>query len=333
MKHYPWGDAAYNQGNFMMDVSVVIVNWNTEQLLNDCLQTIYDNTKLVEFEVIVVDNASSDGSVRMVKDRFPRAILIENSENLGYATANNKGIAVARGRYILVLNSDMIFVEDAISQACFFADEHPDAAVVGVRMLNRDRSLQRNTFMFPSLLNLFLAASYLQQLFPGSRFFGRERMTWWDWGGVREVDVITGCFMLARREAVDNVGLMDTDFFMYFEETDWCYRFKKAGWKNIFTPAAAVIHLGGESTKKNAGPMLLQHYSSMLLYFLKHRGRVSYTLACALLILFFLVRIPYWLLHAVVSRKTRLSDIGTARIFASGVLKTVQGWRGLRIKF
>ncbi|OGU55544.1 MAG: hypothetical protein A2V66_07060 [Ignavibacteria bacterium RBG_13_36_8] len=315
-----------------MDVSVVIVNWNTKQLLMNCLQTIYDNTELIEFEIIVVDNASSDNSVEMVKQHFPQTIVLENSENLGYAAANNQGITIARGRYVLILNSDMIFIDDSISKVCSFADSHPNAAVVGCKMLNRDRTLQQNTYLFPSLLNLFLAATYLYKMFPKSKFFARERMGWWDWNDIKDVDVIVGCFILVRMDAIHEVGPMDDQFFMYYEETDWCYRFKKAGWDIIFAPVSKVIHLGGESTKKNPGKMLLQMKSSLLLYFKKHMGYISYTAACLLMFIFFSLRIPYWLVHSLVSKKTMKSDLNTAKLYMIGLRKTFHGWRGLSIK-
>jgi len=162
------------------DVSIVIVNWNTREILRDCLRSVYENAGPVDLHVIVVDNASTDGSVEMVKSEFEKVQLIANSENRGFAAANNQGMAVATGRYVLLLNSDTVVLDGAIAKTVAFADVHPEAAVVGCRVLNPDRSLQRTCFMYPSVLNLLLAATYLNKLFPRSRFFGRERMTWWD---------------------------------------------------------------------------------------------------------------------------------------------------------
>jgi GT2 family glycosyltransferase len=315
-----------------MDVSVVIVNWNTEELLGNCLESIYRNTKIPGFEVIVVDNNSSDNSVKMVRERFPQTIVIENEKNEGYAAANNIGINRARGRYVLVLNSDTIFTDDSLSRICSFADKHEDAAVFGCKIVNKDMTLQQNTYLFPSLLNLALAVSYLYKIFPRSRFFARERMGWWDWTDAREVEVIVGCYMLVRMEAIREVGLMDNDYFMYFEETDWCYRFKKAGWKNLYAPVSEVIHLGGGSTKKNRDKMFLQVNSSRVLYFKKHQGVFSYVIACFLLFLFFALRVPYWLVHALLSRETAGPDLNTAYLYFTGMVKTLRGWRGLSIR-
>jgi len=196
------------------DVSVVIVNWNTRDILRDCLRSVYENAGEIDFDVIVVDNASTDGSVEMVRREFDKVRLIANSENRGFAAANNQGMEVAAGRYMLLLNSDTIVLDGAIAKTAAFADAHPEAAVVGCRVLNRDRSLQPTCFMYPSALNLLLAATYMNKFFPQSHFFGRERMTWWKRDDVREVEVVTGCFMLVRREAIDEVGMMDDGFFM-----------------------------------------------------------------------------------------------------------------------
>ena len=223
-----------NEELHKIDVSTIIVNWNTCNITCDCLKSVFEQTKELSFEVIVVDNASSDGSVEMIRHDFPQVNLIENSENKGFAAANNQGMAIANGCYVLLLNSDTIILDNAISKTISFADAHPEAAVTGCRVLNPDRSLQPTCFMFPSILNMLFESSYLYKLFPRSKFFGRERMTWWDRSDVREVDVVTGCFMLVRREAIEQVGIMDERFFVYGEETDWCYRFKRASWKPHF---------------------------------------------------------------------------------------------------
>lgn len=259
-----------------MDVSIIIVNWNTRDVLRDCLESVYRQTKGISFEVIVVDNASSDGSVEMVKAEYPQVALIENKDNHGFAAANNQGMMIARGKYILLLNSDTIVLDRAIQKTITFADQNPEAAVVGCRVLNSDMSLQPTCFMFPSVLNMVLSASFLYKIFPRNRFFGRELMTWWDKSTPRQVDVIAGCFMLVRKEAIDQVGMMDEDFFMYAEETDWCHRFKRAGWKNLFTSEAEIIHFGGASSGKLKTEMALQLRASMLLFMKKHNNWFVY---------------------------------------------------------
>lgn len=312
-----------------MDVSIVIASWNTRDILHDCLSSIYRQTSEFPFEVIVVDNGSADGSVEMVKSDFSQVHLIANSENLGYAGANNQAMTIARGRYILLLNSDTIVLNNAIGKMMAFADSHPEAGVIGCRVLNADQSFQSSCFMFPSLLNMFFAAIYLPQLFPRSKIFGRERMLWFDWRKTCEVDVVVGCFMFVRREAIDQIGMMDDRLFMYCEETDWCYRFKRAHWKIVYTPCAEIIHLGKVSSLRMKPKMMLQLRGSMLFFFKKHRGRFSYTLACLLVSLFFFLRIPFWLIKGMGCKASRRSDLHTAWTYIKGASKAFLGWRGL----
>lgn len=278
----------------LCDVSVIIVNWNTRDILRNCLTSVYAQTETMVFEVIVIDNASSDGSAAMVKQEFPQVRLIENTQNRGFAAANNQGMQFAKGRYVLLLNSDTVVLDGAIQKTLAFADQHPQAAVVGCKVLNPDRTLQPTCFMFPSLLNLFLSATYLYKVFPRSHFFGRERMTWWDRDEVRRVQVVTGCFMLVRQEAIRQVGMMDEGYFMYAEETDWCWRFLKAGWENLFYPDACIIHLGGQSSKQVKVRSIVQLRLGVLLFFLKNKYRPCYVAAGFLITLFFMVRLLPW---------------------------------------
>lgn len=302
-----------------VDVSVVIVNWNTRDILGDCLRTIYEQTRSVDFEVIVVDNASQDGSPEMVRSDYPQAMLLANGTNVGYAAANNQGIKTARGRYVLVLNSDTLILDGAIDSMVEFADAHSRAGVLGCRVCNPDGTLQPTCFMFPSAFNSFLSAFYLNKLFPHSRLFGREAMSWWDRNDVREVQVVTGCFMLIRREALDEVGLMDERFFMYAEETDWCYRFGKAGWQVMFTPVAEIVHLGGQSTAKRSEEMLVQLRLSILKFVRKNQGRAAGAVVCLNTILFLALRIPVWAAIRVLVPGKRKQASTRIRAYAQGI--------------
>ncbi|MFH1371552.1 MAG: glycosyltransferase family 2 protein [Planctomycetota bacterium] len=315
-----------------MDLSIVIVSWNTRDILRNCLRSVFYQTQGIRSEVIVVDNASSDGSAEMVKTEFSQVALIENHDNRGFAVANNQGMALSCGRYLLLLNSDTVVLDDAISKIVAFADNHPEAAVVGCRVLNPDKTLQPTCFMFPSLLNLVLAATHLYKLFPRNKFFGRERMTWWDRSDTREVDVVTGCCMLVRREAIERVGIMDDAFFMYGEETDWCYRLKFAGWKVMFTPGAQIIHFGKASSSRIKSTMRLQLSGSILIYFKKHKGWIQYIFASFLTAIFFLIRIPYWLGIAIFSKKDRYPALITVRTYSVGFFLSFAGYRYLCCK-
>lgn len=315
-----------------LDVSIVIVSWNTCEILRNCLRSVYEQTHGVSFEVIVIDNSSSDDSAAMVKEKFPKVILIENTENRGFAAANNQGMKIATGRYVLLLNSDTIVLDNAIVRTVTFDDGYPEAAVVGCRVLNPDRTLQKTCFMFPSLLNMFLSSTYLYKLFTKSKFFGREQMTWWDRNDIREVDVATGCFMLVRKEAIQKVGMMDEQFFMYGEETDWCYRFKQAGWKVMFTPVGNIIHYGGVSSSKMAAKMTLQLRGAILQFIAKRYSKGTYILSCILTGTFFSFRIPFWLIKTIVSPRNRLNCWSTVKVYSTGVFRLLRGYKGLLVK-
>ena len=313
-------------------VSIIIVNWNTREILRDCLRTVYEQTQDVEFEVIVVDNASADGSADMVRTAFPQATLLANCANRGFAAANNQGLQLAKGRYVLLLNSDTLVLDGAIEKMVSFAEAHPEAAATACRVVNRDRTWQSTCFLFPSALNLLIAALYLNGLFPRNRFWGRERMTWWDGQEARAVDVVAGCFILVRREAIAQVGVLDESYFMYGEEADWCYRFRKAGWKVLFNPAAQIVHLGGVSSAQLKGPMCLQLRASILLFLRKHYGRASYVAGCAFVSLFFLLRLPLWLATAVAPGRARAESWETVRTYAAGFWRALYGWKALCVR-
>lgn len=315
-----------------MDVSVIIVSWNTRELLRNCLTSISEQTRNTEFEVTVVDNDSDDDSAAMVGANFPQVTLIENSQNRGFAAANNQAIATAKGRYVLLLNSDTLLLDCAIDKAVAFAESHPEADVIGPRVLNPDRTLQPTCFMFPSILNMFLSATYLYKVFPLNRFFGRERMTWWDRNNIRQVDVVTGCFMLIRKEAIERVGLLDERFFMYAEETDFCYRIKQNSGNIFFVPGAQIVHFGGASSTQIKPEMTLQLRAAILLFFKKHRSGLSYILACLLINLFFSLRVMYWLMKAAFSRNSRTSDLQTATTYIVGAFKALFGWQALSFR-
>jgi GT2 family glycosyltransferase len=313
----------------MLDVSIIVVAWNVRQLLYNCLKSVYDQTEGIDFEVIYVDNASEDGSVEMVTKEFPKTHIITNEENRGFIKANNQGLEIAKGRYLLLLNSDTVVLDNAIAKTIRFAGVHPEAAVVGCKVLNPDGALQRHCFMFPSVLNMFLSVTYLYKIFPESKFFGRERMTWWNFNDVREVETVSGCFSLVRREAIKQVGLMDDAYFVYGDDIDWCFRFKKNGWKIMFTPDAEVIHYNGQSTKLKPSKFMLQLYGSRLIFMRKYRSKLTFTLACILTALFFFLRVPYWLAMAVVARNEKNNPLQIAKTYLKGGFYCLVDWKKL----
>ena len=312
-----------------MDVSIIIVAWNVRELLYNCIKSVYEQTEGISFEIIYVDNASEDGSVEIVRKEFPGVRIIENEENKGFIKANNQGIEVAQGRYVLLLNSDTIILDNAIAKTVKFADENRQAAVVGCKVLNSDKSLQRACFMYPSILNMFLSATYLYKIFPKNRFFGRERMTWWDFDDVREVETVCGCYSMVRREAIDEVGVMDPTYFVYGDDPDWCFRFKKNGWKILFTPEPEIIHLGGQTTKQMSREFRWQLCGSILIFMRLHRSKVSFRIACFLTSMFFLLRVPYWLCAGLVSKEKRESAFHTAVTYLIAFWFCLTNWKRL----
>ena len=231
----------------MIKLSIIIVSFNTKSILRDCLNSIFANAPKYEYEVIIVDNNSHDGSVEMVKNEFAKVKVVENHDNRGFAAANNQGFEVANGEYYLLLNSDTIVLGDVLSKSVEYMDSNSDTGMMGCRVLNSDMTTQETCFMWPSLLNIAILSSGLGGLFPESKFIKRERMHGWNRDTEREVDAITGCYILVRSEAISKIGMLDEDFFFYGEETDWCRRFKTGGYRVVFSPVGEIIHLGGAS--------------------------------------------------------------------------------------
>jgi len=220
-------------------MSIIVVNWNTRELLRDCLASVFANLGGLAVEVIVVDNGSNDGSQTLVGTDFPQVRLIENTENRGFAAANNQAIEVASGKYILLLNSDTIVLGHVLADSVRYLDKHADVGAMGCRVLNKDRTMQPTCMQFPSLINLVLMTTALDKL-PWPPVLDRYLMRRWQRTDVREVEVISGCYIMVRACVVKQVGLLDEDFFFFGEETDWCMRIRKADWL-LFTMAALPL--------------------------------------------------------------------------------------------
>lgn len=262
----------------MLDLSIIIVNWNARDLLRRCLEAVIATTRQTSYEIIVIDNYSSDGSQDMLRQDFPAVRLIANDKNVGFSGANNQGMAVSSGRYMLLLNSDAFVQENTIDVMVKFTDEHPEAGMTACKLLFEDGRLQPSCYSFPSLLTELYTALQLDKLFKRSHIFGKYLMTWWDFNDVRAVDTVMGAFMLVRREVVERVGSMDESYFMYSEEFDWCYRIKKQGWQILYNPAVQTVHLWGGSSQQVKVEMFLQLYRSKVTFFRKHYGAFSATL-------------------------------------------------------
>jgi GT2 family glycosyltransferase len=279
-----------------LDLSIVIVSWNTCPLLRACLRSVHDNLGGLAAEVFVVDNASADGSAEMVAREFPDVQLIANDDNRGFAAANNQALPLTRGRYVLLLNPDTVVLGDVFEQTIGYAEEHCDVAVVGCRVMRSDTEHQRTCFRFPSLLNTILDGSGLTTLFPDSPIAGRSIYGGWSRDSERDVDVVSGMYMLVRRAALEAVGHLDEDFFVYGEETDWCRRFRDAGWRCVFAPVGRVLHVDGgrQSTNQVNIRMYVQLQKSLLIYHRKHSGPVRTALVRLLFTASMLARWGWW---------------------------------------
>jgi GT2 family glycosyltransferase len=259
----------------MRDVSIIIVNWNGRDLLARCLQCVETTIKQACYEIIVVDNGSTDGSQEMLKRDFPQVKRIENTSNVGFARANNQAMEISQGRYVLLLNSDAFVKDGTVDTMVAFMDAHPEAGMAACKLLYEDGRLQPSCSSFPTLATEFFMATRLDKLFPKSRLFGGYLMTYWNFDSVREVDSIMGAFMLVRASAIQQVGRMDERYFMYSEEADWCYQFKKVGWKIYFVPDPETVHLWGGSATQVATRMHVELYRSRVQFFRKNYGAMS----------------------------------------------------------
>lgn len=254
-------------------LSIVIVNWNAGHLLKDCLQSIYRNIIKINCEIFVVDNASTDGSLEMVRKEFPQVKLIENKSNLGFAKANNQAINKSKGMYILLLNPDTIVQKDTFHNMLEFMNTHPEAGVVGSKVLYADGSLQLSCGHFPSLQTEFFHSTLLEEIFSKSPLMGNFRMTNWDHNSVKEVDWVSGSCLLVRKAAITDIGLLDEAIFMYAEDIDWCYRIKNAAWKTYYLPQSKIIHLESQIANTNLTNKLKNGYQGLYYFFDKHYGK------------------------------------------------------------
>ncbi len=263
----------------MKDLSIIIVSFNTKELLQKCITSIIKTTKGISFEIIVVDNASTDGSPESLGDF--QLTLIKNKKNLGFAKANNQGIEIARGKYILLLNSDTLISNNFLKGMLRWMDKHPKVGIASCALLNKDGSLQGTGGYFPNLLSVFswmtiqdipLIDQFIKPFHPmheksfykNIRFYKRKK----------ELDWVTGAFFLVRRKVIDDIGLLDEDYFMYVEEVDFCFRAKKAGWQVWYLPQWSIVHYERESATSEFA--LLSEYQGLKLFYKKHKSSWQY---------------------------------------------------------
>jgi GT2 family glycosyltransferase len=262
----------------MLQLSIIIVNYNVRHFLEQALHSVQRALKGIEAEVFVVDNNSVDGSVTMVRERHPWVTLIANKENVGFSRANNQGIKLAKGKYILLLNPDTVVEEDTFHKTLAFMEETPQCGALGVRMFNgKGEFLPESRRALPTPWVAFYKVFGLARLFPKSKKFGKYHLTYFDPNQTHPADVLSGAFMLIRKSALDKVGLLDETFFMYGEDIDLSYRITQAGYQNYYFAQTRIIHYKGESTKKGSLNYVLVFYNAMIIFAKKHfsQGRLS----------------------------------------------------------
>lgn len=271
-------------------LSVITVTWNGKRYVEECLQSLAQNVN-IPAEFVVVDNASTDGTPDLIERTFPQFKLIRNSQNLGFARANNLGIRVSRAKYLCLVNSDVVVPSGCISSLYEYLEAHPDVGVVGPQMLGSDREVHRSSMRLPTLRNAFGRALALDRVAIASRILGGQLMRDFSHDRTCDVEVLNGWFWMIRREAVDQVGLLDERFFMYGEDLDWCRRFRQAGWRVVFYSGARALHYGGGSSKIAPVRFYLEMHQANLQYWQKYHGTLATVLYEGMLMAHHLIRL------------------------------------------
>ena len=288
------------------DISVIIVNYNSLNYLQNCLTSLVKFTLDVKYEIIVVDNNSTEGKVEDVTLKFENVILIKNPTNKGFGAANNRGLAIAKGKYILFLNNDTIFLENSIKKIFDFIESTNNPPIVGAKILNEDRSLQHSVYDFPSLRNVFNSNFFLYALFPKSKFFNKYHFMNKKINEITEVDVVSGAFLFAEKEKIKEINGFDERFFFYNEETDLCFRFRKNGGKVFYFPITSIIHLKGGTAKVSSWFAQKNQSISTIMFFQKHFKGYKYILSVFFHYLGIFIRIPVFLLVGLVTLNKNL---------------------------
>jgi GT2 family glycosyltransferase len=263
-------------GGTSIEISFIIVSWNAKGHLLKCLDSLTRTEKGYTGEIIVVDNASTDGSPQAVRERFPGVVLVENAENLGFARANNAGLQMARGRYLCLINSDVELLEGCVATLLREMEREPKLGMIGPLLLEADGRTQISCWGFPSLWNMFCCALALDGLFPSTALFNGYQMRHFKKDEARNVDILGGAFWLTLREAVQEVGPLDEGFFMYGEDMDWCKRFWEKGWPIRFCPKARAIHYGGASSANAPIRFYIEMLRANLQYWRKHHSGAAW---------------------------------------------------------
>lgn len=294
----------------MIDLSIIIVNWNVKDLLDKCLESLHNGSiaihqpkgELSSVEIIVVDSASDDDSVAMVREKYPNVKLLLQSENVGFTRGNNIGFAEAQGRYLFLLNPDTEIIDDVIPKLLEYIDNHPDVGIVGPHTLNSDGSHQSTRRRFPTLITGIFESTWLAPYAPPS-VDRHYKMIDTDNHDILEVDWVQGSGMLVRREVYEQIGGLDEGYVMYSEEMDWCKRAKDAGWKVVYHGEAYITHHGGKSSDQVGAFKQIHFHTSKLRYFRKHHGYATYLLLRVIILLLFVWQMMLEVIKGLIGHK------------------------------
>ncbi len=268
-------------------LSIVIVNYNSNEFLERCIQSVYQTVKKYRFEIILVDNHSKEPIISFDKKNIS---IIINKTNVGFAAANNQGIKISKGKYILLLNPDTLLLQNAIHQLVEFLEEETSAGIVGCRILNPDRSLQISCKNFPSLVTIFLENTGLYTSIPFKKWIGRYYYRVGDFQDTKVVDSVLGACLLFRRDILPQVGFLDEQFFMYGEEVDFCKRVKEKGWDIFYYPHVQIIHWGGGSSRHNYSKNLIEQHKARRMYMQKHFSKTDAAIGTSMIVLGIILR-------------------------------------------
>jgi len=287
----------------VVDVTAIFVSYNTESVLREAIGRLRGAAAGLQVKIAVVDNASRDNSVALIRHEFPECHLIVNEKNVGFGRANNQALGLVEGRYVLLVNSDAFVSQDTLTRTIAYMNANPRCGILGVKLLSPDGTMQPSARNFPTPWNLFLARTGLSRVFTRTRLVDDPS---WDCISVRRCDWVPGCYYLVRKEVIDQIGLFDPRYFLYYEEIDHCFAAKRAGWEVICYPGTTVIHIGGESARTEhkitrSGRQIEElQVESELLYFRKNHGRTGVWLGVMLLTVgdAILAALRLWKCHA-----------------------------------
>jgi len=295
----------------MVDVSIVIVNHNSFSLLDNCLRTLFLETIETTFEVIVIDNGSSEKGINEIISKYPKVKFVLNKVSKGFAAANNQGFQETEGRYILMLNNDVVFVEDVISKIVKFSKQNNDRLIIGCKLLNNDRSHQISIVDFDTISNLFGENFFLYKLFPRSKTLSKYHLNNELIKEPIEVEAVKGAFLFLPHTILKELSGLDERFFFYYEETDLCYRWKSKGGRVYYFPNGGLIHLGGASTDSNLWFKFRNQHISKIQFFQKHFSGIKFLLAVSIHELGLLIRFPlYFVIGLIKGNKLLLKKSG-----------------------